>query len=96
LSNRGKVLVGGKVANIVGRVCMDQTIIDISNIENVTVGQEVILMGSDGHNSVTADDIATICETINYEITCNISKRVARIYKQDGKVVSETNHILNA
>jgi len=96
LSNCGKVLVGGKVANIVGRVCMDQTIIDISEIDNVHVGQEVILIGSDGQNSVTADDIATICETINYEVTCNISKRVARIYKQNGKVVFEDNNILNS
>lgn len=96
LSNCGKVIVGGKEANIVGRVCMDQTMIDISNIDGVKVGQEVIIMGSDGDISVSVDDIAAICETINYEITCNISKRVARIYKQNGKVVFETNHILNA
>ncbi len=75
LSNKGRVLIGGKFANIVGRVCMDQIVVDISGIENVNIGDEVILFGKD----LSVDEIADICGTINYEIVCGISKRVPRI-----------------
>ncbi len=75
LSNKGRVLIGGKSANIVGRVCMDQIVVDISNIENVNIGDEVVLFGKE----LPVDEIADICNTINYEIVCGISKRVPRI-----------------
>ncbi|MBE6729033.1 MAG: alanine racemase [Ruminococcaceae bacterium] len=75
LSNKGRVLINGKFANIVGRVCMDQTIVDVSHIDNVNIGDEVILFGQE----LPVDEIAEICNTINYEIVCGISKRVPRI-----------------
>ncbi len=81
LSGKGRVLVGGRYAPIVGRVCMDQFMIDITDIPGVKIEDTVTLIGTDGKNSVTADEIAKICDTINYEIVCGIGKRVPRIYK---------------
>ena len=81
LSNKGRVIINGFYAQIVGRVCMDQFMVDVTDIPNVSVEDEVILIGSQGDKSVTADDIAKICGTISYEILCGISKRVPRIYK---------------
>ena len=75
LSNKGRVLIGGKEAKIVGRVCMDQLVVNIDGIENVNIGDEVILFGKD----LPVDEIAELCGTINYEIVCGISKRVPRI-----------------
>lgn len=75
LSNKGQVIINGLRANIVGRVCMDQMVVDVSHIENVDIGDEVILFGKD----LPVDEIAHLCGTINYEIICGVSKRVPRI-----------------
>lgn len=80
LSGRGEVLINGKRAPVVGRVCMDQFMTDISDIGGVSVGDEVTLIGKDGGDIITADDIAELCGTIGYEIVCGISGRVPRIY----------------
>ena len=82
LSNKGRVLVQGKYAPILGRVCMDQFMIDVSGIENVKVGDKVTLIGSQGENEISADEIARLSQTINYEITCGISKRVPRLLEE--------------
>lgn len=79
LSNKGKVIIKGQYANIIGRICMDQTMIDVSNIENVAEGDEVILIGQSENLKITAEDIASLCNTISYEVLCGISKRVPRI-----------------
>ena len=78
LSNKGRVIINGKYAPIVGRVCMDQFMVDVSHIDNVSVGDEVILIGKQGDCLVSADEIAQLTGTINYEIVCGISKRVPR------------------
>ncbi len=75
LSNKGQVLVRGKRANIIGRICMDQFMIDVTDIEDVRDGDEVILFGKD----LTANEVAKNCSTINYEIVSGITKRVPRI-----------------
>ena len=75
LSNKGEVIVNGQRAKIIGRVCMDQFLIDISHINDVRRGDEVILFGKD----LTASEVACLCGTINYEIVCGISKRVPRV-----------------
>lgn len=80
LSNQGFVMIKGKMAPIVGRVCMDQTLVDVTDIPDVKMGDSVILMGSDGINTYDADDMASDLGTIGYEIICNISKRVQRFY----------------
>ncbi len=75
LSNKGEVLIKGKRAKIVGRVCMDQMVVDISHIDGVVMGDEVTLFGKD----LLVNEIAQLCGTINYEIVCGVSKRVPRI-----------------
>lgn len=80
LSNIGEVLIRGRKVRIIGNVCMDFTIVDVSKIKDVEIGDEVILIGRVGEKKNTADDIAKKIGTINYEITCLIGKRVPRVY----------------
>lgn len=81
LSNWGQVLVHGEKAPILGRICMDQTVIDVTDIPQAQVGDEVVLIGSQGENFIGADHMADLLNTINYEIVCAISKRVPRHYR---------------
>ncbi len=81
-SNRGEVLVRGRRAPVVGTVCMDMTMIDVTEIPDAQVGDEVVLIGRQGHEQILADDIAANGNTINYEIACKISPRVKRIFVQ--------------
>lgn len=80
LSNRGRVIVRGEYAPVVGRVSMDLTLIDVTNVEGVAVGDRVTLLGEDGELSVPVEDVAKTAGTISYEITCGISSRVPRHY----------------
>ncbi|MDF1553606.1 MAG: alanine racemase [Deferrisomatales bacterium] len=80
LSNRGRVVVGGHLAPVVGRVCMDMILADVTDIPAVACGDPVLLIGRAGAAEVSADDIASLCGTINYEVTCAIGKRVPRHY----------------
>ena len=80
LSNRGRVIVRGEYAPVAGRVSMDLTTIDVTGIAGVDIGDEVILIGRTNGKNVDAREHARICETIPYEITCSISKRVPRVY----------------
>lgn len=80
LSNRGFVLINGKKAPIIGNICMDQTMVDVSEIPGVEMGMHAVLVGENGGASITNDDMATLLGTINYEILCKISKRVQRFY----------------
>ena len=81
LSNKGRVIINGRYAPIVGRVCMDQFMADVTNIPGTYLGQEVCLMGRQGDAEITADELADLMGTINYEVTCLVSKRVPRIYE---------------
>jgi len=80
-SNRGRVIVRGKFAPVVGRVSMDLTLIDVTDVPGATLDDRVTLLGSDGDCSITAEDLGELAGTISYEITCGISNRVPRIYK---------------
>ena len=80
LSNQGTMLVGGLRAPIVGRVCMDLTMLDVGHIPEVAVDDEVVVLGRQGEEAVTADEIATLLGTINYEVVTAISARVQRIF----------------
>lgn len=80
LSNRGRVLIRGKSAPIIGRVCMDQLMVDATYINGVSVDDVVTLIGRDGDEYISAEEIAFHAETINYEIVCGFSKRVPRVY----------------
>lgn len=85
-SNTAELLIHGKRAKIVGRVCMDQLMIDITDIEDVKEGDEVTVFGTDNPQNISVDELAKIAGTINYEIVCLIGKRVPRIYIKDGKI----------
>ncbi len=80
LSNQGTVLVAGRRVKIIGNVCMDQSMVDLDSVE-ATLGSEAVLIGSQGSERITAEEMATIVGTINYEIVCMINNRVERIYK---------------
>lgn len=81
LSNIGEVIVKGKKAPVIGRVCMDMTMIDVTDIPDLCNGDEVIIMGGgEGENRITADDIAMWRGTISYEVLCGIGERVERVY----------------
>ena len=80
LSNRARVIVGGEYGPVVGRVSMDLTIVDVSHIPGVAVGDEVILIGRNADKSVDAVELARLCESVPYEILCGLSQRVPRVY----------------
>lgn len=82
LSNCGEVLIRGKRAPVVGRVCMDFIMVDVTDIPRVSVGDEVVLIGKQGKEEITVDEIASKIGTISYEVLCSIGKRVPRIYKE--------------
>jgi len=94
LFGKAKVIVNGKFAPVVGTICMDQCMIDVTGIDDVKVGDEVITMGSDGKISITADDLAAMLGTINYEIVCMFSKRIPRVYLKNGEVVKVKNYLV--
>lgn len=93
LSNKGKVIINGKLAPIVGAVCMDQCMIDVTDVGTVKVGDEVILLGEYGDTRFNADDLAELLDTINYEIICMIGRRVPRVYINNEKIVKIRNYV---
>ena len=74
------MLIRGRRAPIVGLVCMDMVMVDVTSIADATVGDEVVLIGQQGHEQITASDLAEWTGTISYEVLCAISSRVPRIY----------------
>lgn len=93
LSENAKVIVNGKFASILGRICMDQCMIDVTDIENVKTGDEVIILGEEGDLKFNADDMAEALGTINYEILCRIKSRIPRVYIKNKKVFKVRNTI---
>lgn len=87
LSNRGNVLVRGQRVPIVGRICMDMCMVDVTDVPGVAVGDEVVLIGCQGEEEITADEVAELAGTISYEILCGITPRVPRLYLRAGGVV---------
>lgn len=82
LSNKGEVLIKGQRARVVGKVTMDQTMIDVGHIDGVKAGDEVVLIGKQGNDEIRAENLARVAESIAYEVVCGISNRVPRIYKR--------------
>ncbi len=81
LSNCGEVLIHGKRARVIGKVCMDLTMVDVTDIPHVSLGDEVILIGKQGKEQITPEEIADKTDSIPYEVLCSIGKRVPRTYK---------------
>jgi alanine racemase len=95
LSNKGRVLINGKFAPVIGNVCMDQCMVDVTDIPDVKIGSDAVLMGRQGDNFISAEEIADAEGTINYEVVCNVGKRVPRVYIRNNEVIS-TKSIFNA
>lgn len=79
-SSSGEVIINGVKAPIAGNICMDQCMIDVTSVPSVEIGDEVIIMGTDGKNIITAEDIAKVTGTINYEILCAFGQRLPKVY----------------
>ena len=88
LSGCGEVLIRGVKAPIVGRVCMDQFMVDVTHIPGVCTGDVVTIFGTDGSETITADEVADKAQTIGYELVCGIAPRVSRVYLKNGEVDS--------
>lgn len=95
LSGRFYVLIRGYKAPILGRICMDQFMVDVTDIPGVQPGDEVVLMGASGDQCITAEQLAEAASSFNYEQVCDISRRVTRIYLRDGKEVGKINYLLD-
>lgn len=93
LFGKAKVIINGKLAPVVGRICMDQCMVDVTEVGEVNIGDDVILMGEDNGVKFDADDIANLIGTISYEVVCMISKRVPRVYIKNGEVVKIRNYV---
>jgi alanine racemase len=91
IAKEGKMIVDGQKVPIIGRICMDQCMIDVTNVHNINKGDEAIIFGREG---VTVDDLARWLGTINYEVSCLIGKRIPRIYTKNGEAVKELNYLL--
>ena len=96
LSGKFYVLIHGKRAPILGRICMDQMMVDVTYIPETAVGDRVTLVGRDGGEVITMEAIAAAADSFNYEFVCGIIRRVPRIYVQDGKNVHSVHYLLDS
>jgi len=95
LSGKFHVLIHGKKAPILGRICMDQMMVDVTGIEDVAIGNKVVLIGSFGEERITTEQIAQAAGSFNYEFLCGISRRVPRYYSQGGEVDHTVHYLLD-
>ena len=96
LSGKFYVLIRGRRAPITGRICMDQMMVDVTDIPGVLVGDTVTLVGTDGPETITVERIAQQAGTFNYEFICGISRRVPRFYFREGRLVREVHYLLDS
>ena len=85
-SNKGYVLIKGKKAPVVGKVCMDQIMVDVSDIEQVSIGDRAVILGKDGNSVISAEELGEMSDSFNYEVLCNFMPRIKRIYVRHGEV----------
>lgn len=93
LSNRGRVLIHGMSAPIIGRICMDQFMVDISHIPDVRIGDTVTLFGMDGAERIPVEELADASASFNYEFVCGLTRRVPRIYRKNGILVGVLDYL---
>ena len=96
LSGKFHVLIHGKEAPILGRVCMDQLMVDVTHIPETKLEDTVILIGKSGDAQITVEQLAAAADSFNYELVCGISRRVPRIYVSGGKIVNEVRYLLDS
>ncbi|MDO4847851.1 MAG: alanine racemase [Clostridiaceae bacterium] len=92
LSNRGRVIINGQFANIIGRVCMDQFMVDVTDLD-VKQGDTVTLFGKDGNFDLSVEELSGLSGRFNYELCCDINMRVPRVYIKDGEVVEVLDYL---
>ena len=95
LSGKFYVLIRGKKAPILGRVCMDQLMVDVTDIPDAKPGDSVTLIGKDGAEQITVEQIARAADSFNYEMICGISRRTPRQYYQNGQLVHRVDYLLD-
>ena len=95
LSGKFYVLIRGRRAPILGRICMDQMVVDVTGIPNVGVNDKVVLVGRDGNEEITVEQIAAAADSFNYEFICGISRRVPRFYWRKGQIIRSVHYLLN-
>ena len=95
LSGKFYVLIRGRRAPILGRVCMDQMMVDITDVPDVKIDDPVVLVGNDGNDVITVEEIAAAADSFNYEFVCGISRRVPRRYRQNGQIIKTIHYLLN-
>lgn len=94
LNGKATALIRGKRANIIGRICMDQCMLDVSHVPDAAIGDEVVLFGTQDGSEIHVDELAQALGTINYEIPCMISHRVPRVYVLNGEVIRVDNDLV--
>lgn len=92
LSNKAYVLIHGKKAPIVGRVCMDQFMVDVTDIPEASFGDRVVLIGTDGDETITVEMLSQIADRFNYEFICDLGKRIPRVYYQNGEITEQIDY----
>lgn len=95
VGNRFYVLIRGKKAPILGTVCMDQFVADVTDIPDVQIGEPVLLMGQDQQGTIPPEALAAAANSINYEQVCDVGMRVTRVYRQNGQIVRQENYLLD-
>ena len=95
LSNKGWVLIHGQKAPILGRVCMDQFMVDISGIPGAMEGDKVTLLGADGQERITAEELGELSGRFNYEFVCTLGKRIPRVYRRNGEITEVKDYFEN-
>lgn len=94
LSNKGYVLIRGQKAPIVGRVCMDQFMVDVTDIDGVCFGDSVTLIGKDGKEHISVEDLSALSGRFNYEFVCDLGKRIPRVYVRDGEIFEQVDYFI--
>lgn len=94
LGDRAAALVGGAKVRVIGKICMDQCMLDVTNVKNINVGDSALLFGQQNNLSIPVEEIAGLMGTINYEVLCVIGRRIPRVYIQDGKIVEILKYLV--
>ena len=92
-SGKAQVLFRGKRVNVLGNICMDQCMIDLSGFSGVKTGEEVTLIGRQAEEEIRADEVAARYGTIGYEVVCAVSRRVPRFFRKEGRLVGMRNYL---
>ena len=93
LSNKGRVIINGQYSPIVGRVCMDQFMVDVTDVDGAELDSIVTLVGKDGDAELSMEEVSNAAYSFNYELPCRIARRVPRTYYKDGKFIKSTNYM---